>query len=84
MDGGGTRRGMWGYVGPKKTGEKERERGWRVRVGEEEEEERPRRKAGKAAGMDGDRSGYLKGKVTPGHPRLPAALRVLGWARLMG
>lgn len=50
----------------------DKEKGWRVRVGEEEEEERPRRKAGKAAGMDGDRSGYLKGKATPrsapGHP----------------
>lgn len=49
----------------------ERERGWRVRVGEEEEE-RPRRKAGRAAGMDGDRTGDLKGKATPrsapGHP----------------
>lgn len=61
----------------------EKEKGWRVRVGEEEEE-RPRRKAGKAAGMDGDRTGYLKGKATPrsapGHPWLPAALGVLGWA----
>lgn len=64
----------------RKTREK-RERGWRVRVGEEEEEG-PRRKAGKAAGMDGDRTGYLKGKATPGHPWLPAALGVLGWARL--
>lgn len=44
--------------------QRERERGWRVRVGEEEEK-RARRKAGKAAGMDGDRTGDLKGKAAP-------------------
>lgn len=60
----------------------ERERGWRVRVGEEEEE-RARRKAGKAAGMDGDRTGDLKGKATPrsapGHPGGSGGAGV-GWA----
>lgn len=57
----------------------ERKRGWRVRVGEEEEG-RPRRKAGKAAEMDGDRTGYLKGKATPRsaprHPWVPAGAGV--------
>lgn len=76
MDGGGTRRGLSGCVGPKKTEEKEEAGGcvWARRD--------PGGRLGKAAGMDGDGSGYLKGKATPrsapGHPFFPVALGVLG------
>lgn len=76
MDGGGTRRGLSGCVGPKKTEEKEEAGGcvWARRD--------PGGRLGKVAGMDGDGSGYLKGKATPrsapGHPFFPVALGVLG------